>query len=257
MPARIPAAERSLDLLLTLARAPGPLTAAALARDLGIPRSTTYQLLEVLRERGFVTHLAEEQRWTLGLTSFEVGSAYLRRDPLERLAQPLLRRLAEEAPIPVVAHLGVVRGHETVYLLKETSDQIVTTVTQVGVRLPAALTASGRAVLAHLPAAQVRAQMSVPGAFVDRTGRGPRSLSALTSLLNTERRQGFAEEDGFITEGFASVAAVVRGVREEPIAAVGVTFRSEVADTTVPDHRHAMVRAAVQCAQDIGMRRRG
>ena len=257
MATRIPAAERSLDLLLALAHAPGPLTAAALARDLGIPRSTTYQLLEVLRERGFVTHLGEEQRWTLGLTSFEVGSAYLRRDPLERLAQPLLRRLAEDAPIPVVAHLGVVRGHETVYLLKETSDQIVTTVTQVGVRLPAALTASGRAILARLPAAQVRAQMSVPGAFVDRTGRGPRSLSSLTALLSRERRQGYAEEDGFITEGFASVAAVVSGARGEPIAAVGVTFRPDGRDATEAQVRRAMARAAVQCARDIAMRRRG
>lgn len=253
----IPAAERSLDVLLALARATGPLTAAGLARDLDIPRSTTYQLLEVLRERGFVTHLAEEQRWTLGLTSFEVGSAYLRRDPLELLAQPLLRRLAEDAPIPVVAHLGVVRGHETVYLLKETSDHIVTTVTQVGVRLPAALTASGRAVLAHLPAAQVRAQMSVPGAFVDRTGQGPRSLSALTALLTTERRQGHAEEDGFITLGYSSVAAVVLGTREEPIAAVGVTFRSEGPDAPSSRHRQALARAAVQCARDIATRRRG
>ena len=55
MATRIPAAERSLDLLLTLARAPGPLTAAALARVLGIPLArlwtfrqapTTLNLLE-------------------------------------------------------------------------------------------------------------------------------------------------------------------------------------------------------------------
>lgn len=256
MATRIPAAERSLDLLLALARAPGPLTAAALARDLGIPRSTIYQLLEVLRERGFVTHLGEEQRWTLGLTSFEVGSAYLRRDPLELLAQPLLRRLAEDAPIPVVAHLGVVRGHETVYLLKETSDQIVTTVTQVGVRLPAALTASGRAVLACLPAAQVRAQMSVPGAFVDRTGRGPRSLSALTSLLVLERRRGHAEEDGFITPGFASVAVPVLDGHDDAVAAVGITFRGDLGDAAI---RLRLARAGRRCADDIGrrMHRRG
>lgn len=256
MATRIPAAERSLDLLLALARAPGPLTAAALARDLGIPRSTTYQLLEVLRERGFVTHLDEEQRWTLGLTSFEVGSAYLRRDPLERLAQPLLRRLAEDAPIPVVAHLGVVRGHETVYLLKETSDQIVTTVTQVGVRLPAALTASGRAVLAQLPAAQVRAQMSVPGAFVDRTGHGPMSLSALMALLVLERRRGHAEEDGFITPGFASVAVPVLDGHDDAVAAVGITFRGDLGDAAI---RLRLARAGRRCADDIGrrMHRRG
>lgn len=253
MAASIPAAERTLAVLEAMAAASGPVTAAGLARDLGIPRSSTYQLLEVLADRGFVTHLPDEQRWALGLTAFEVGSAYLRRDPIEQVAQPLLRTLATSAPIPVVAHLGVVSGHEVVYLLKEQSGHLVTTVTEVGVRLPAALTASGRAVLAELPRAQVRAQMSARGAFVDRTGRGPQSLSALTRLLSEERRRGHAEEDGFITLGFASVAAVVRDAGDEPIAAVGLTFRADAAD---PIQRGHLAGAARRCAADLEQRLR-
>ena len=248
---RIPAAERCLDLLLEMAAAPGPTTTASLARDLGIPRSSAYQLLGVLADRGFVTHLADEQRWTLGLSAFEVGSAYLRHDALERVAQPLLRRLVEQAKVPVVAHLGIVRGHETVYLLKEQSSEPVTVVTDVGVRLPAALTASGRAVLARLPAAQVRAQLSARDAFVDRTGLGPRSLSALLTLLVGERRRGSAEEDGFITRDVASVAVPVLGLHEEPVAAVGLTFRSE----QVPAGRRPRIaEAARRCAEDLSGR---
>lgn len=248
---RIPAAERTLVILEALAAASGPVTAAGLARDLCIPRSSVYQLLDVLAERGFATHLPEERRWRLGLTAFEVGSAFLRRDPIERVAQPLLHRLVTSAPIPVVAHLGVVQGHETVYLLKEQSDRLVTTVTEVGVRLPAALTASGRAVLAEMPRAQVRAQLSAHGAFVDRTGRGPQSLSALTRLLAKERQQGYAEEDGFITEGFASVASVVHDEQDQPIAAVGLTFRAKDAD----DRRRARLAQATRlCAADVSTR---
>lgn len=253
---RIPAAERSLDLLLAMAAAPGPTTAAALARDLGIPRSSTYQLLAVLAERGFVAHLAEEERWTLGLAAFEVGAAYLRHDPLERLAQPLLRRLVDESRRPVVAHLGVLRGHETVYLLKEQSAQPVTLVTEVGVRLPAALTASGRAMLCLLSRAQVRALMSAREAFVDRTGRGPQSLSSLTALLAQERRRGYAEEDGFITAGYASVAVPVvdaHGEQAEPIAAIGLTFRAD--DVPRPD-RPRIAAAARRCAEDLSARMR-
>ena len=251
MPVSVPAAERTLDVLATLARAPGPMTASGLARTLGIPRSSAYQLLAVMAERGFVAHLADEERWTLGLAAFEVGAAYLRHDPLERLAQPLLRRLVDEARQPVVAHLGIVRGHETVYLLKEQSHEPVTLVTEVGVRLPAALTASGRAVLALLPRAQVRAQLSARDAFVDRTGRGPRSLSALVDLLARERRQGYAEEDGFITPGYASVAVAVVGPQDEPIAAIGLTFRA----TDVPEAgRRRLARAAARCAEDLSAR---
>ena len=247
----VPAAERALDVLTALARASGPLTTAGLAADLQIPRSSAYQLLAVLADRGFVTHLGDERRWTLGLSAFEVGSAYLRHDPLERLAQPLLRRLVEQARLPVVAHLGIVRGHETVYLLKQMSAQPVTVVTDVGVRLPAALTASGRAVLMHLPNAQVRAQLSTRDAFMDRTGRGPRSLSALTTMLAQERRREYAEEDGFITEGYASVAVAVRGANDEPVAAIGLTFRS---DQVPASRRPRIAEAARRCAQDLSQR---
>lgn len=253
MATRIPAAERTLDIMQALAQASGPMTASGLARALSIPRSSTYQLLELLASRGFVTHLPEERRWALGLSAFEIGSAYLRRSPLEQIAQPLLRRLAAAAPVPVVAHLGVLRGHETVYLLKEQSDRMVTTVTDVGVRLPAALTASGRAILATMAREQVRAQMSVPDAFVDRTGRGPRSLSALHAILAIERRQGFAIEDGFITTEFASVAVGVVDAHEAAIAAVGLTFRASDVDV---DQQAGLVTGAARCAQDISGRLR-
>lgn len=249
--ARIPAAERTLAVLEAMAAASGPVTAAGLARDLGIPRSTIYQLLEVLGARGFVVHLADDQRWALGLTAFEVGSAYLRRDPIERVAQPLLRSLATSAPIPVVAHLGVVQGHEVVYLLKEQSGPPMTTLTEVGVRLPAALTASGRAVLAALPRAQMRAQMSARGAFVDRTGSGPHSWSSLSRILADERHRGYAEEDGFVTEGFASVAVPVLDHAGTPVAAVGLTFRSSDADRS---RRRRLADAAHRCAADLSAR---
>ena len=82
-------------------------------------------------------------------------------------------------------------------------------VTDVGVRLPAHLTASGRAILAALPAAQVRALYPDRTAFVDRHGAGPPSLSALRTLLAETRQRGYAAEDGEVTPGLRSVAAAV------------------------------------------------
>ena len=175
MPGNAPAATRALAALRVLAAAPGPITAAALGRQLGIPRSSTYHLLAAMSGAGFVTHYPEEERWGLGVGAFEIGAAYLRHEPLERLGRPLLHRLAHDVAsrAAVVAHLGVLHGRETLYLLRESPQTPVTVVVDVGVRLPAALTASGRAMLAELPAAQVRALFPSKDAFVDRTGVGP------------------------------------------------------------------------------------
>ncbi|MEU4801818.1 IclR family transcriptional regulator [Actinosynnema sp. NPDC023587] len=232
----VPALRRGLAVLRLLAGRPGPLSAAAVARELDLPRSTTYHLLAELTEAGFATHFPEERRYGLGVAAFELGSAYLRHDPLERLARPLLRRLVDA--VGRAAHLGVLHGAEALYLVREQPRQPSTIVSDVGVRLPAHLTASGRAMLAHLPDAQVRALFPGVTSFVDRTGRGPANLPALRRLLAAERRRGWAVEDGYVTAGFASVAAPVFDHGERPIAAITVTFRhvcDEECGETWPD----------------------
>lgn len=242
--AKVPAVTRAVAVLRLLAAHPEPVGAAVVARDLGLPRSTAYQLLAALETAGLVTHLPEERGYGLGVGVFELGSAYLRHEPLERLSRPLLARLV--ARVGETAHLGVLHGRETLYLLKERPSGAATLVTAVGVRLPAQLTASGRAMLAQLPAAQVRALFPDTGAFVDRTGRGPRRLSELRWLLADERARGWAEEDGEVTEGMASVAAPVFDHLARPVAAVGVTF---VAD----EHRDDRSRLAA-AASDVADR---
>ena len=230
---KVPAATQTLALLRALADR-GPSTAAALARTVGAPRSTTYHLLSVLRDEGFVVHLADRRRWSLGPMAFTVGQAYLRHDPREELARPILRALADQTG--ETAHLGVLHGAEVLYLLKEVPARRLsapTLITEVGVRLPAATTASGRCMLALLPHDQVRALMSTPTAFVSRTGRGPQSLSMLRRVLADERRQGYSVEDGEVVPGYASVAVAVVDASGTPSASVSVTFRSEMASVDV------------------------
>src|SRR5918998_1724021 len=175
--AGVPAARQTLALLQALARQVGPVPAAALARDLGLPRSTTYHLLAELIAAGFVVHLPEERRYALGVTAFEIGSAYSRQEPLARLARPVLARLVEV--VGHSAHLAVLHGREVLYVVEERAPGRPRLVTDVGVRLPAQLTASGRAVLAGLSAAQLRALFPDQTAFVQRNGSGPRSPAEL------------------------------------------------------------------------------
>ncbi len=224
----VPALRRGLRVLRAMAGRAGPVSAGVLARELGLPRSTTYHLLAELTAAGFVTHLPEERRYGLGVAAFEIGSAYLRHEPLERLAGPLLRRLVDRAGHN--AHLGVMHGNESLYLIKERPSQPQTLVTDVGVRLPGQLTASGRCILAHLPAAQVRALFPSVDSFVLRTERGPRTLPELRRGLTEERRRGWSVEDGQVTPGFASVACAVFDHTARPSASISVTFRHACAE---------------------------
>jgi DNA-binding IclR family transcriptional regulator len=249
----VPALRRGLAVLRLLASHAGPMTATAVAGALDIPRSTTYHLLAELADAGFVTHLPEDRRYGLGVAAFELGSAYLRHDPLERLARPLLRGLVDR--VERTAHLGVLHGPETLYLIREQPDRPQTLVTEVGVRLPAQLPASGRAMLAGLPSAQVRALFPSRAAFVNRTGRGPADLPSLRGLLARERQRGWAVEDGHVSAGFASVAVAVLDHGGRAVAAISVTFRHECADERACGRTWPELAAEVRgCATELAAR---
>jgi DNA-binding IclR family transcriptional regulator len=173
-------------------------------------------------DEGFVVHLVEEKRYGLGVAAFEVGSGYSRQEPLQRIARRLLASLVDACRHS--AHLAVLHGRDVLYVVEERAPGRPPLVTDVGVRLPAHLTASGRAILAALPPAQVRALYPDQASFVDRHGKGTATLSALRTLLAETRQRGYAVEDGEVTPGFASVAAPVLDHNGHPVAGLAVTF---------------------------------
>ena len=83
-------------------------------------------------------------------------------------------------------------GRDVLYIVEERAPRRPALVTDVGVRLPAHLTATGRAMLAALPREQVRALYPDASAFADRTGRGPRTPGELREVLRRVRADGFA-----------------------------------------------------------------
>jgi DNA-binding IclR family transcriptional regulator len=249
----VPAAHQTLQILRYLSRQAGPVSAAAIVRDLELPRSTVYHLLATLADDGFVTRVPDEQRYALGLAAYELGTGYTRQAPLQRVARVPLADLVDR--VGQSAHLAVLHGREVVYVIEERARGRPPLVTDVGVRLPAHLTASGRAMLARLPPAQVRALYPDPAAFVLRTAAGPRSPSALRALLVDVRRRGHAYEDAEVTPGFASIASPVLDHSGHPVAGVAVTFAAAAVPSAGRDRVAAQVaRTAASITRRIGGR---
>lgn len=245
--ANAPAARHALRLLRLLAEHAAPMPASAIARELELPRSTVYHVLAVLREEGFVVHLPAERRYGLGVAAFELGSAYSRQEPLRRVAAPALARMVTATGHN--GHFAVLHGTDVLYVIEERAPGRPSLVTDVGVRLPAQLTASGLAMLAGLSPAQVGALFPSRAALVLREGRGPRSLTDLRRELVRVRQDGFATEEGSVTEGFASVAAAVRDHRGHPVAAVALTYRER--EVQGPDARAALAASTIRAAGHI------
>jgi DNA-binding IclR family transcriptional regulator len=240
----IPAARNTLRVLGYLARRSGPVRASTLARDLGMPRSSVYQLIAVMMDEGFLVHYPGDQAYGLSTLLSDIGTSSLRTTRLGRLAGPLLDRLVLSAGPPVVAHLSVLSGADVIYVSRVQGFRAPTTVSAIGVRLPSHLTATGRAMLARLPAAQVRALYPHRDDLTSRHGTGPRTLAELDSILGEGRVRGWSREDGEITPEYASVGAAALDHNGYPVAAVGITFRSSV------DHDLAALGSSVRATAD-------
>jgi DNA-binding IclR family transcriptional regulator len=248
----VPAASQVLSVLRLLARHTEPVPASAIARDLDLPRSSVYHLLTALCDQGFVVHLVEERRYGLGIAAFELGSAYTRQAPLQRLARMLLVRLVDATSHN--AHLAVLHGRDVLYVIEERAPGRPPLVTDVGVRLPSQLTASGLAMLASLPPQQVRALFPSREAFIQRHGVGPTTLPGLRAVLSRVRRDGFAVEDGTVTPDFASVASAVLDHGGHPVAGIAVTYPA--AEVT-QDQRQAIAAQVIRTATDLSRRMGG
>jgi DNA-binding IclR family transcriptional regulator len=245
---QVPAADQTLRILSLLARQPGPVAAQTIASALGIPRSSTYHLLATLEQHGYVVHLPGDRRWGLGTAAFELGGGSARQQPLARLGRPLLAALSDQ--VGESAHLAVLAGRDVLYIVEERAPRRPALVTDVGVRLPAHLAATGRAMLSALPRPQVRALYPDATALTQRTGLGPATPRELRELLREVRAAGYASEDGEVTPGFRSVAAPVLDHAGWPAAAVAITWPADGSARDVP----ALAAAASSTAAELGRR---
>jgi DNA-binding IclR family transcriptional regulator len=113
------------------------------------------------------------------------------------------------------------------------------------------LTASGLALLAALPAAQVRALYPSRSSFVLRHGTGPTSSTQLRSLLTAVRARGYAVEHGTVTPDLGSVAAAALDHAGYPSAAFAITYEERL---VAPVEEAALAEAVVAAANALSRR---
>lgn len=234
MVTKTPAARNTLRVLKLLASRKSPTPAAMIATLLQLPRSSVYQLLTEMVDQGFAIHYPKEQAYGLGLSAFELSSAYTRQEPLARLGAPLVAQLVDQ--VGESAHLAVLHGADVLYIVEERAKSRPSLVTDVGVRLPSHLTASGRAILSKLPKSQVRALYPRASDFISR-GSNESTISNYASLrreLLLAEERGYAMERGDVTADFHSVAIAIMDSSNWPVAALAVTF---LADSSGGDER--------------------
>jgi len=210
---------RGLSVIRAFAAPPhGGGTIAELSLRTGIPRSAVRRCLLTLARLGYVA--AEGRRWSLRPKVLSLGAAYASSATLTTAAQRYLDQVS--AMVRESCSLSVLDEGEILYLLRSaTAARIMSVDLRPGSRLPAYCTSMGRVLLAHLPAAELRAYLQRTR-LVAYTERTITNRERLSQALEAVRRSGFALVDQELELGLRSIAVPVHDAGGRVVAAMNV-----------------------------------
>jgi len=226
--ADLPVAERpgtgvlrkGIQVLDLIARADSPLKFTELVRKSGLPKGTLHRIVATLIDAGFVRIDEREQTYVLGMRLFEMAHIVWDRFDLRGAAEPELERMRDSTHETV--RLGILEGQTVIYVDQREAQQPVRLANGVGTRVQCHASATGKAILAHLPPAEQSALLAGLG-LQALTPNTIRDVEELRRQLDIAKARGYALSVDEQTPGVSSVAAPILDHAGRPLGAISVT----------------------------------
>lgn len=246
----VPALERGLRLLRCFTRERPSAGLADLARELGLSRATVFRLLHTLELLGFLERDEQTKHYRLGPAVLSVGFEYLAGLDLPDVARSVLENLRDETGSST--HLAIRDGREIVYLGRYPSRRGLTSNVGVGSRLEAHASTMGRVLLADMRDDAI-AELYRGRRLDSYTDQTPRTVAELLHLVRQDRKRGCVIGRSFYEAGVVSIAAPVRDVWGEAVAAISLTVAENAVSTAAIDGlRDAVGEAAEEISRRLG-----
>lgn len=226
--------------------APGEvrLTLTEICRRAGLPLATGHRLVRELTGGGFLERLPDGS-YRVGMRLWRIGAQASAASGLRELALPHMEELYEVTHENV--QLAVVSDGKALYIERLRGPRSVPIVTRVAAELPLHSTGVGKVLLAFAP--HEYAERVLSGVLDRYTRYTITDPERLRGCLAEIRRSGYAVTREEMTLGSCSVAAPVRDVGGEVLAALSLVIRRQNADLRrlVP----AVVAAAGALSEDV------
>ncbi|AJM78269.1 hypothetical protein VT73_10005 [Rathayibacter toxicus] len=171
-----------------MSRSGGPLALTEIAARIPLAKSSVHNLLTTLETAGMVRRSVAG--WVIAYKALEIGQSVLTSTDVIAEFRRTVRHFGTLGRETVL--LAVLDGFDVLYLARHDGAQPVRLASDIGRKLPAAVTALGKAMLASLPQADLEELLSTTTELPRPTKASHRTVADLRRDLMRIRQQGYA-----------------------------------------------------------------
>ena len=216
-------ASRSMDILNLLAKSRKPLTQLEVSQMLDLPKSSTFELLYTLLEKGILEFDNKDLKtFKLSLRVFEIGMTVLENAELPRIARPILEKLSSE--IGETVFLAVENVDEIVYLDRIEEHTSITSSVGLGIRRPMYCTALGKAMLATYSETRIKDIWDMVDPKAIYTKNTISNYDDFIVDLQATRKRGYAIDNREVEDKTFCVAAPIYGRADTAVGAISIAI---------------------------------
>ncbi|MXU65070.1 SMP-30/gluconolactonase/LRE family protein [Oceanomicrobium pacificus] len=241
---------RGLRILNLVAQSDSPMRFTALLEATGLPKGTLHRILHTLIDERYLVLKESDQTYVLGSKPFQLAHRVWDQFDLRGAAEPELDRLAELTGEAV--RLGILDGDKVLYIDQRDLPRQIRLANGIGSRSSIHATALGKAMAAHLTAAERQRLLTGVDleSFTDQTIV---QAGDLDQQLNIIKARGYAISIGEQHDDVSGVAAAILDHRARPLGAIGIVGPSyRLPAETLHSYGREVIEAARRISGNIG-----
>jgi IclR family acetate operon transcriptional repressor len=243
----IPNLRNACRILKALRGSPGGLKAAELARDLGVPVTTT-RIMATLQIEGLAQKV--DGRYALGPGLIHLGNAALAGTDIRRLALPLLQQLTVDTG--ETSHLAIPCNERSLVIAVQDSINPLRAASSAGFLTDLHSSSTGKIFLSYVFASRLGDIEALRAPF-RHTEHTLTKRADLEREIELTRKRGYSIDDEECHVGVRCVAAPVFSSDGSAAAAIGITApTTRLPERRVREMAEKVIAAAAEASRLLG-----
>ncbi len=244
----VPALDKMFQILDLITASAQPLTAAQLAKQLALPRSSTHNILQSLLAK-HVIYKDAESRFHLGSYLLYWAGKYEQQQGIIQLFKDLI--VQYPILLPHTVTLSKLDLGEVVFLACHEAPAPLGFTFRAGVRVPAVFSATGKAILSTLSMPTIKSLYNerFPAPL---TPNGVNNFADLALELSAIHSSRISLDNGQLRDGMYCLGTYIRNAAGEAIAGMAVSFLQAEYEYRREEVSAVLITLAEQIEQHLG-----